>query len=135
MCIRDRHAGGPSVEEKMMQASGHDIILHRANIDRVAGAAQIRDYLSLNDEGKPRLYFFDTCPLTIDCISRMVHDPKRPEDVLKVDAVDSDPTTGDDLYDCLRYALMARPRIAMNEENPKDRYYREKKENKSWLTI
>ena len=39
----------------------------------------------------------------------MQHDPNRIEDVLKVDATEDDPDSGDDAYDMLRYALMSRP--------------------------
>ena len=32
----------------------------------------------------PALYIHDiTCPITFDCLSRMIHDPDRPEDVLE----------------------------------------------------
>lgn len=41
----------------------------------------------------------------------MIHDPDRPEDVLKVDASEGDPMSGDDSYDMIRYALMSRPAI------------------------
>jgi len=36
-------------------------------------------------------------------------DPDHPEDVLKQDAADGDPLSGDDAYDMVRYALMSRP--------------------------
>ena len=39
-------------------------------------------------------------------------DPDRPEDVLKVDAVEGDPGTGDDAYDMIRYGLMSRPLLS-----------------------
>lgn len=32
--------------------------------------------------------------------------------MLKQDAVDGDPQTGDDAYDMIRYAMMTRPRIS-----------------------
>jgi hypothetical protein len=41
----------------------------------------------------------------------MIHDPDRVEDVLKVDATEGDPLSGDDAYDETRYALMSRPAI------------------------
>ena len=41
----------------------------------------------------------------------MVHDPDKIEDVLKVDATNGDPDTGDDTYDMIRYAMMSRPPI------------------------
>jgi hypothetical protein len=42
----------------------------------------------------------------------MIHDPDRVEDVLKVDATEGDPLSGDDAYDETRYALMSRPTIS-----------------------
>ena len=41
----------------------------------------------------------------------MIHDPDRVEDVLKVDATEGDPLSGDDAYDMVRYGLMSRPAI------------------------
>lgn len=41
----------------------------------------------------------------------MIHDPDRVEDVLKVDATDGDPMSGDDAYDMIRYGLMSRPAL------------------------
>jgi hypothetical protein len=63
------------------------------------------------EKKKPRFYIFKTCPITFDTISRMITNPDRIEDVLKVDAQGGDPTTGDDAYDAVRYGLMSRPAI------------------------
>lgn len=101
----------PTVAE---QFEKHGINLKRAVIDRVQGAAQLRDYLAHEGKpgGKPRFFIFKTCPVTFDTISRMIHDPDRVEDVLKVDATDGDPLSGDDAYDETRYALMSRPTLS-----------------------
>lgn len=102
----------PTIAEEM---AAHGIQLKGAVIDRISGAAQVRSYLALRDnaqgEKRPRFYIFDTCPITYDCLSRMIFDPDRPEDVLKVDATDGDPMTGDEGYDIVRYGLMSRPAI------------------------
>ena len=102
----------PTVAEQF-QANG--INLSRAVIDRVQGAAQLRDYLAWQGRpgSKPRFYIFNTCPVTYDTIARMIHDPDHVEDVLKVDAAEGDPTTGDDAYDMARYGLMSRPSLTM----------------------
>lgn len=130
-----KHGGGPSVEEKLYKASNGDIILHKANIERIPGASQVRDYLGLNKKGKPRLYIFDTCPMTFDTLSRMTHNPRKAEDVLKVDASYGDPDTGDDLYDCLRYGLMARPRIAQTKDRYDRDLYRGKDNKVGWEAL
>ena len=101
----------PTIAEEF---SHHGIQLEKAVIDRAQGAAQLRSYLAWQGKAnkKPRLFFFDTCPVTFDTVSRMVHNPDRPEDVLKTNATDGDPLSGDDAYDMIRYGLMSRPHIS-----------------------
>lgn len=102
----------PTVAEEFAR---HNIMLKRAVIDRIQGASQIRNYLAwqslANGRDKPRFYIFDNCPVSFDCLTRMIHDPNRVEDVLKVDAIEGDPMSGDDAYDMIRMALMSRPMI------------------------
>lgn len=100
----------PTIAEEFQ---AHEINLKKATIDRIQGAAQVRSYLAHQGKpgGKPRFYIFNTCPISFDCLSRMIFDPDRPEDVLKVDATDGDPMSGDDAYDMIRYGLMSRPMI------------------------
>lgn len=106
--LRDT-AQPPTVAEEFQS---HGILLKRAVIDRIQGAAHLRSYLALRGEKrKPRFFIFDTCPIAFDAISRMIHDPDRVEDVLKVDATEGDPLSGDDAYDMVRYGLMSRPAI------------------------
>jgi phage terminase large subunit len=103
--------GAPTVAEEFFN---NGITLKRAIIDRIQGAAQLRSYLAWQGrpDNKPRFFIFDTCPITYDSLSRMIHDPDRVEDVLKVDATEGDPLSGDDAYDETRYALMSRPMIS-----------------------
>lgn len=107
--LRD-DAQPPTVAEEFLT---HGIQLSRAVTDRIQGAAQVRSYLAWRDRpaNKPRFYLFKTCPMTFDALSRMIHDPDRAEDVLKVDATEGDPNSGDDPYDMVRYGLMSRPAI------------------------
>lgn len=100
----------PTIAEQFLS---HGISLKRAVVDRIQGAAQVRDYLAWQKRpnNKPRFYIFNTCPVSFDCLSRMIHDPDRVEDVLKVDASEGDPMSGDDSYDMIRYGLMSRPSI------------------------
>lgn len=103
----------PTIAEEFAK---HDIFLQRATVDRIQGASQLRNYLAWQNlasgRERPRLFIFDTCPITFDCLSRMQHDPLHLEDVLKVDATDGDPMSGDDAYDMIRYALMSRPMLS-----------------------
>lgn len=106
-----KSTGAPTVAEEFLN---HGLTLKRAIIDRQQGAAQVRSYLAWqgrpNEE--PRFKVFETCPITFDTLSRMIHDPDRVEDVLKVDATQGDPLSGDDAYDETRYGLMSRPMIS-----------------------
>lgn len=86
------------------------IILTRANMDRVNGAAYLLKLLGrIGSAGEkaiaPQIEISDRCPKLIECIPTLQHDPNRPEDVLKVD-IDEDGNGGDDPYDDLRYGLM-----------------------------
>lgn len=100
----------PTVAEEFLT---HGISIKRAVIDRIQGAAQLRSYLAWRGKSnnKPRFYIFNTCPIAFDTIARMIHDPDRVEDVLKMDATEGDPLSGDDAYDMVRYGLMSRPAI------------------------
>ncbi len=93
----------------------HKIFLRPANVDRIQGWNQLRQYLSpfTGPLGQITSNFkiFDTadCNLVFDSIARCTHDPDRIEDVLKVDAENGDVETGDDGADMCRYGLMSRP--------------------------
>ncbi len=81
--------------------------LRPANVDRINGAGRLLGLLGDVDRGQvPRLFVFEGCVTVIEQIPAMIHNPNRPEDVLKVD-VDDDGNGGDDGYDALRYGLMA----------------------------
>lgn len=107
--LRDDHQP-PTIADEFLK---HGIYLEKAVIDRVQGAAQLRSYLAWQGipGNKPRFYIFDTCQITFDAISRMIHNPDKPEDVLKINATEGDPLSGDDAYDMVRYGLMSRPHI------------------------
>lgn len=100
----------PTVAEEF---SNQGIEISRAAVDRIQGANNLRKYLAWQDlpsgRTEPRLFIFNTCPTTFECLSRMQHDPDRIEDVLKQDATEGDVLTGDDPYDMIRYGLMSRP--------------------------
>lgn len=106
----------PTIAEEFLK---HEIMLTRAKIDRVQGAVQVRNYLAwkehANGRNKPKFFIFDSCPVTFDALTRMEHDPDHVEDVLKVDATEGDPLSGDDAYDMCRYGLMSRPLISSPE--------------------
>lgn len=102
----EKEAGEPTIAEKYKAAG---IKLTTANSARISGAAQVLHLLG-DEEHKirQRLFIFDRCTRLIETLPTLEHDPKRPEDVLKVH-VDEDGFGGDDAYDCLRYGLMSIP--------------------------
>lgn len=85
--------GGNSIAEQMQNAS--QIPWEQASNDRCGGAMLIYSQLA----GNKLLVCTDTCPNLIKTLPSRVHDPNRPEDVLKVAG---DPY--DDCYDGFRYA-------------------------------
>ena len=85
-----------------------------ADVDRINGAAEVAGLLGDAEVAvEPTLHIFSRCHRLIETIPLMQHDPKRPEDVLKVD-VDEEGRGGDDCYDTLRYGLMTRTRREMS---------------------
>lgn len=88
------------------QFKAEGIKLTHADIDRINGAGEFLKRLGNPREGiPPTLQIMERCNYLIECIPAMIHDPNRPEDVLKVD-VDEDGNGGDDPYDAARYGLM-----------------------------
>lgn len=96
---------GKTIEDQLLDAgfarSGHSIV--RAAIDHVNGVAELRKVFSLKPDGTPYLRFFRNAQPVYDCIAEQQIDPNKPEDVIKLNAVDGE--GGDDLYDALRYSI------------------------------
>jgi hypothetical protein len=92
--IRD---GGPSIMEMMLKAG---ITWQRADNKREPGWQQVRRRL-VGHDGKPMLYFLETCDDTLRTLPIMQHDDKDMEDL---------DTDGEDhAVDETRYACMSRP--------------------------
>lgn len=129
-CWSTQRDGGPTIAEQFLNTTPK-VVLQKANIDRVQGATQVRQFLAwkntmLNAEGKevdgkPRFYIFEDADgiAVYNCLTEMIFDPNRPEDVLKRDA-DENGKGGDDDYDMVRYGLMSRPRpLPLNPVPPR----------------
>ncbi|MBA4774312.1 MAG: terminase [Rhizobiales bacterium] len=101
--------GGPSIAERMMQGTTgkNGSTFKRADNKRVAGRGamggwdQLRSRLDGDEDGRPMLYFFETCIHAIRTIPALMHDENRPEDL------NSD--MEDHAADEVRYACMSRP--------------------------
>jgi len=99
----------------------HGYHLKPATIARKPGASALTERLG-NFECDPpvreTLYFNPSCKRVFASLARMVHNPRDPEDVLKVDA-DASGRGGDDDYDMLRYGVMAaRTHVVIHQPKP-----------------
>lgn len=108
-------SGGPSIAERMARAGAS---FSRADNKRVAqkgalgGWDQVRARLKPDENGRPMLYFFDTCVHTIRTLPAQQHDQARAEDI---------DTDGEDhAADMVRYACMARPFVQGRPERPRE---------------
>jgi hypothetical protein len=95
---------GPSIGETLGRAGA---FFRRADNTRLSrdkragGWDQLRARLRGDADGRPMIYFFDTCPAIIRTLPMMQHDENNPEDV--------DTDTEDHAVDEVRYACMSRP--------------------------
>jgi hypothetical protein len=113
--------GGPSIAERM---AARKVFFRPADNTRVprlgalGGWDQLRARLK-GEDGKPAIFFFNTCVDSIRTIPALQHDMGRPEDV--------DSSLEDHAGDCCRYACASRPymaRVPIDEEIQLDRYAR-----------
>jgi phage terminase large subunit len=88
------------------QYKAQGITLTQANDDRINGAGTLLDLMGDADANlEPKWEISDRCARLIECLPALQHDPKNPEDVLKVDC-DEEGEGGDDPYDSTRYGMM-----------------------------
>lgn len=118
-CWYPGRGGGKSLREEFIENgldSKHGFSFVKAKTDRIRGVQVVRKYVNPKayPDGKPRVFFFRNCAPVYDAVASMQIDPKNPEDVVKVDAVDGE--GGDDLYDAFRYGVMSR----ISAASPKD---------------
>jgi hypothetical protein len=101
--------GRSTIYEQLRDAMQDQASFVRAYTKREQGVAEIRKYIAWEGtkSGKPKLYFFENTIPVFNVVRSMQYDPKKPEDVMKVDA-DEYGFGGDDYYDAFRYGLMSR---------------------------
>lgn len=103
--IFSKKQDGKSVDDDYRE---HGIKMKAANTDRIGGAATLLKLMGdpdNKDNPQPsRLHIHRRCQNFIEQLTAAQHDPKHPEDTLKVDC-DDDGNGGDDAYDCGRYGL------------------------------
>lgn len=127
-CWNKGRGGEPTIAEQFRKCR-KPLSLVKANIARVAGASQIRQYIAWQKtikskdgtmvDGKPKFYIFRSEAAVYEVLTRMIFDDKRPEDVLKVDAVEG--VGGDDDYDMVRMGLMSRPKLSKEPDKDIDK--------------
>jgi hypothetical protein len=113
--IKARGENTPTMAE-LFSSYGHPLM--KANVSRVSGLNNLRQYLTSRGMGgvymEPRFKIFKTRGNlhTMDILEQIVTDPRDREDAMKVDA-DEYGDGGDDPYDMVRYGLASRPLTPM----------------------
>lgn len=104
--------------------AGHGYHLERATVARIPGARAVGERLGNVAAGVPAtLQFCRRARADVAALARMVHDPREPEDVLKINA-DAEGRGGDDDYDRIRYGVMAAPANVRGFNLPYDTRHR-----------
>lgn len=105
--------GAKNAETIADQYEEAGIFLRPANTDRINGWAQILKLLGEPDRGiEPKIKISRSCVRLLETLPILEHDPKRPEDVKKVDT-DENGNGGDDAGDCVRYGVMVNNSIGV----------------------
>ncbi|MBQ8836440.1 MAG: phage terminase large subunit [Clostridia bacterium] len=102
--------GGEAIIES---ADRHGVYFDKSDKTRVAGWMQMHYRLSFGDDGRPMMYFFNTCRHAIRTIPLMQYSQTLPEDL--------DTSLEDHFCDSCRYFCMTRPisaRDAARKERP-----------------
>lgn len=90
------------------------LFLTPAEVDRVSGFAKILERLGDVDKGiPPTLFIHRKCSNLIAQIPMAQHNPKRPEDIAKMNADSETDEGGDDALECLRNIIGSNPGGAM----------------------
>jgi hypothetical protein len=95
---------GPSIAETLLRQGvsfRRADNTRRSTDKRVGGWDQLRYRLKGDEDGRPLIYFFDSCREIIRTLPIMQHDESQPEDL--------DTDLEDHAVDQTRYACMARP--------------------------
>ncbi len=90
----------------------HGIPLYRAANARVHGWLDLKEWLRVREDGKPRLMVFSNCVNLIRTMPLVLHDEKNPDDVAK------EPHEATHAPDAARYFVSAQPLAARDAEDP-----------------
>lgn len=124
------HNGGPSIAERIFEGGKRKVPFHAADNSRVAkhgaqgGWDQLRARLKGDADGRPMIYFFDTCVHAIRTLPALQHDQMRAEDV---------DTEGEDhAPDEIRYACMSRPFVPLKAANEPPKFWHQQTIDELW---
>ena len=92
--------GGPTIVSRLKNTCPK-LTFVKANTNRISGVAEMRKWMESS-----RLQFFSHTEEVFNQLLTVQFDPKKPEDVLKMNA-DDNGDNGDDIFDALRYAIMS----------------------------
>lgn len=119
---------GPTIGEQIRTAG---LLIRPADKNRIAGNVQIHENLRpLANSHEPGLIIFNTCPRIINQLQSAQIDEKNPDDIDQRRVGTDDKKHHWDLYDALRYGVMARP----TRQNRSVQMHNIKRES-SWTTI
>ncbi|AHK11948.1 terminase large subunit [Vibrio phage CHOED] len=100
---------GPTVGEEMRRTG---LIVRKADKNRVGGKVQIHEHLRpMKGTTKPGLVIFNTCPRLIAQLRAAQIKENEPDDIDQTRVGSGSARHHWDLYDSLRYGLMARPTL------------------------
>jgi hypothetical protein len=95
---------GDSVADQMRPENGQPgVLFSKGDNTRLAGLMQFHERLRFRQDGRPMVYFFNTCKDFIRTV------PNLPYDETKVEDIDTD--AEDHAYDAARYRFMDAPLI------------------------
>lgn len=119
---------GPTIGEQIRHAG---LQIRPADKNRIAGNVQIHENLrALPNSSEPSMVVFNTCPRIINQLQSAQIDEKNPDDIDQRRVGVDKKKHHWDLYDSLRYGLMARP----TRQNRSVQMQNIKRES-SWTTI
>jgi len=104
-----RHGAKSSMETYAEEG----VFFTKASNNRIAGWAEVRNRL-VGHQGKPMIYFFNTCEHLLRTLPHLQHDRHKIEDV--------DTDNEDHAADALRYGCMARQWIRDGEKTAKQKW-------------
>lgn len=109
---------GESIADKMAPGFlGHErgVLFSKGDNTRKAGKMEVHERLRFDENGRPKMYIFNTCKDWIRTVPNLPYDEKKAEEV------DSD--AEDHAYDATRYFLMDHPLVAKRKKQTQPHYF------------